>query len=114
MARNTVTCYVHSGLPAYCCALQVPSSNKDQSDQLLQLPAPALNCVLQKLDPCSLANSAITCSKLTRAVPASITQAVVRCKTQQKLDSFKLWLQQHDSSIAECWIVDEARHMWRP
>jgi hypothetical protein len=47
-------------------------------DWLLQLPDAALLCVLQQLDPCSLACTAVTCSKLRHAVPASMSQLVVQ------------------------------------
>jgi hypothetical protein len=94
--------------------MQVDSSNAAQPFQLLQLPAPELNYVLKKLDKRSLTNSALSCSKLRTAVPASITEAVVHCNTQEKVDSFKLWLQQNDSSVQQCWIEDMGRPMWQP
>jgi hypothetical protein len=41
--------------------------------RLLQLPDEALALVLQQLDPCSMACTAVTCSKLRHAVPAHIS-----------------------------------------
>jgi hypothetical protein len=102
-ASKTAACSL-----ACCCALQVDSNNTDQSTQIVQLPMPILELVLQRLDKCSLASSALTyaCSKFSHAAPASITKVAVRCSRQQTLDSFKLWLQQHSSSINQCSIED--------
>jgi hypothetical protein len=97
-----------------CCTLQINSSNSTQPFRLLQLPDPELNCVLQKLDMHSLSNSALSCSKLRKAATASVTKAVLRCKTQEKLNSFRLWLQQHDSSITQCSIYAEVRNLLQP
>jgi hypothetical protein len=86
----------HLRRPTWVCA--------HESLHILQLPGPALNGVLQQLEPCSLACTAMTCSQMSHAVPASISSVAVNCRTPQQRDSFKLWLQQHGNSIRECII----------
>jgi hypothetical protein len=78
------------------------SGNPQQRSQLLQLPESALELVLHKLNLNSLASTAVTCSQLSHAVPASITKLVVSFKTQQQLQSFVAWLQRHGNSITQC------------
>lgn len=59
---------------------------------LLQLPGPALALVLQKLDQCSLACTAVTCSMLSKAAPAASRAVTVHCSTPDTLSSFSGWL----------------------
>jgi hypothetical protein len=71
--------------------------------QLLQLPEAALDL----LDQCSLASTAVTCSQLRHAVPASNSKVALRHCTPETFESFKLWLGRYNSSLAnlvECSI----------
>jgi hypothetical protein len=75
--------------------------SQEVSDWLLQLPEAALDCILQRLDSCSLASTAVTCSRLSQAVPATISTLSVRCrKDSSTLGSLYSWLLQHNSSLA--------------
>lgn len=76
---------------------------------LLQLPDPALRLVLQQLDPCSLACTAVTCKALSQAAPAVTASATVQSRTKdeyrRKADSFALWLAKHSKrldSLTQC------------
>jgi hypothetical protein len=89
--------------------LQVDRVNPQQYlDWLLQLPKPALHLVLQQLDPCTLACTAVTCSTLAHACVSTMSKAKVCCSTPQALENFTNWLQQQSSSLSsltECSIV---------
>jgi hypothetical protein len=71
------------------------------SNRLLQLPGPALHLVLQKLDQRSSACTAVTCSKLSHAVPAAVSKAVMlrRLEDEEKVVSFKTWVQRQNTSL---------------
>jgi hypothetical protein len=91
------------------CTQVAPVSNEDLQDdlQLLQLPDTALSLVLQQLDPCSMACTAATCSKLSHAVPAAISKVAVRCKTLESLISCDRWLKHHSlANLVECSITN--------
>jgi hypothetical protein len=66
-----------------------------EPSKLLQLPETALDCVLQQLDTCSLASTATACSKLRKAVSASVNKLEVRCRTPNTFHRLNLWLAQH-------------------
>jgi hypothetical protein len=72
-----------------------------QHFQLLQLPGPALSLVLQQLDQCSLASTAVTCSTLRHAAAAASSKVDVKVHTgssEAKLDSLIKCLDVHSSS----------------
>jgi hypothetical protein len=81
----------------YACSNK--SSAVHEPFQLLQLPEAALNCVLQKLDPCSLASTAVACSKLRYAVPAAMIKVAVRCAAPDTFENFEFWLEQNSTSL---------------
>jgi hypothetical protein len=70
--------------PTQVQVVKVISSGEES--MLEQLPWPALDCILQQLDPCSLACTAVTCSKLHEAVPAHISK--VTMQRRSKIGSF--------------------------
>jgi hypothetical protein len=78
--------------------------------QLLQLPGAALDRVLQKLDPFSLASTAASCSKLSRAVPAR-TQLSVQCRDQETLNTLNMWLQD-STSLASITQISLNAQVW--
>jgi hypothetical protein len=55
--------------------------------------------VLQKLDQCSLACAAVTCSQLSNAALAAISKVSVHCSTLDTYASFSTWMQQHTTSL---------------
>jgi hypothetical protein len=71
------------------------------SFDLLQLPDVALELVLQQLDLRSCASTAVSCSKLSHVVPATISTVEVRCCSPETLGSLCLWFAQHSSSLAK-------------
>jgi hypothetical protein len=60
---------------------------------------PSAGCILQKLDPCSLVCTAVTCSKLLQEAPKYIREVVLQCRGQQTLEGFNYWLQQCSRSL---------------
>jgi hypothetical protein len=79
--------------------------------QLLQLPGTALSLVLQQLDTCSLACTAVTYSKLSYAVPAAISKLAARCTSPEALQRFIYWLEGHSTRLkspAECSLISTA------
>jgi hypothetical protein len=79
--------------------LSTISDDTSRPSKLLQLPETALDLVLQLLTPCSLASTAVACSRLRKAAPAHISEVVVRCRTVDTFHSANLWLAQHSSSL---------------
>lgn len=90
---------------------QVDRANPKQCmDWLLQLPKPALHLVLQQLDSCSLACTAVTCSTLSHACSNTMSKVAVSCSTPATLEDFSNWLQRHNSSLSslqQCSIVSK-------
>jgi hypothetical protein len=76
---------------------------------LLQLPESALDLVLQKLDPCSLASTAVSCSKLSSAIPAHMSQVVVRCSSTVDYDNLISWLNQRSSNLVNMTSLTQRR-----
>lgn len=67
--------------------------------QLLELPGPALILVLQKLDVCSLACTAVSCRALNHAGKAAIIKIAMHCSSPATLKGFTFWLKHHSSSL---------------
>jgi hypothetical protein len=85
------------------------SKAQEPESWLLQLPDPALPLVLQQLDPCGLACTAVTCRTLSQAVPAVTASATLQSRTKddfkRKAGSFALWLAKHSErldSLTQC------------
>jgi hypothetical protein len=99
-----------------CWGLQVqPVISVDPQDhlRLLELPGPALSLVLQQLDQCSLASTAVTCSTLRHAAAAATGKVEVRCSSQATYDSFVMWMEQHSSSLPkleECSVMNQGNN----
>lgn len=72
----------------------------DLSNWLLQVPATALHLVLQKLDQHSLACTAVTCSALSKAAPATTRLVSITSDNTDTIDSFSSWLQRHSTRLA--------------
>jgi predicted transcriptional regulator len=94
------------------CLLDTQNNSVDPQESvkcLLQLPEAALDLLLKKLDPCSLANTAATCSSLSRAAPATVSKVAACCRTIKAFESLLAWLQKHSSSLnnlTECSIIN--------
>jgi hypothetical protein len=73
---------------------------RESSSWLLQLPGPALSLVLQKLDPCSLARTALSCSTLSDMVPAAFSRVALHCIAPKTYTRFTRWLQRHNTKLA--------------
>jgi hypothetical protein len=67
--------------------------------QLSDLPGPALILVLQKLDSCSRASTAVSCKALNNAGKAAMKKLAVHCSTPATLKSFTTWLEQNSTSL---------------
>jgi hypothetical protein len=80
--------------------------------ELLQLPDAAPSLVLQKLDQCSLACAAVTCSKLSHAVPANTSKLDVHCRTSDGLNSMLIWLERHSNSLTSLELCSTAPYRW--
>jgi hypothetical protein len=68
---------------------------------LLELPEAALDLVMQRLDACSLASTAATCSKLKHVLRAYISVVELRYKSfkdPKKFDRFIRWLESRNRS----------------
>jgi hypothetical protein len=59
-----------------------------------------MGLVLQQLNKSSLANTAMTCSKLRDAAPANISELVVYCSNEEVFRSFSLWLERNRTSLS--------------
>jgi hypothetical protein len=85
---------------------------------LLQLPGPALDLALQKLDVCSLISIAASCSQLYHSLPwqASLSRVQITC-SQESLGSFKLLHERHRACLANlrhCSIgAEQNSNEWR-
>jgi hypothetical protein len=66
---------------------------------LLQLPDAALVVVLQQLDPCSLANTALACTAHSHAVPSNLSTVAVSCKRPETLHSLAHWFDRHRTNL---------------
>jgi hypothetical protein len=96
-------------LPMQCTPVQsVILLGTEAVLELLQLPDTALSLVLQKLDQCSLACAAVTCSKLRHAVPAHISKLEVQCRTSEGCSSMFRMLEQHSTSLTSLKLC----HFW--
>jgi hypothetical protein len=84
-------CYLH--------CMQTKHVSTAESSELLQLPEPVVDLVLQKLDPCSLACAAVACSRLSTAVPAHNSQLAVRCSSPDSFQGLLSWLDKHSTSL---------------
>jgi hypothetical protein len=83
----------------------------------LQLPEAALVAVLQQLDPCSLANTALACTALSHAVPGSMKTITACFKSPEMLDSFTFWLDQNETRldhISQCDVESDMRDYGAP
>jgi hypothetical protein len=90
---------------------------KNNSVWLLQIPDAAMALVLKQLDPCSIASTAGTCSKLSRAVPQTISKATLRGSLLDKFKSFERWLERHNtslSSLQSCSFASSSQEMCTP
>jgi Leucine-rich repeat (LRR) protein len=74
-------------------------SPQESSNGLLQLPKAAFHQLLQKLDPRSLACTAVTCSQLNRAVLADISKVAVRCSKPDTITQLSTWLERHRTTL---------------
>jgi hypothetical protein len=83
----------------------LPDTSIEPCNWLLQLPVAALSLVLQQLDNMlysSLGSTAVTCSGLSYALPAALSQLEVCCKQHDEhatLESLALWLRQHSTRL---------------
>jgi hypothetical protein len=96
-----------SSVDSDCHAVSAVDSGQSTT-WLLQLPAPALHLVLQQLDQRSLACTAVTCSTLSRAVPAAISKVYISTGNPDTIASYKEWLQTHStarSNLQECFVL---------
>lgn len=92
--------------------MQVNASDPQDCSQLLQLPGSALDLVLQKLDPCSLACTALTCSSLSCVVPASISSIMVCYNSPEEFNSHSLWLRLHGAGLTS--MTQISQYSWPP
>jgi hypothetical protein len=79
------------------------------ASRLLQLPAAAVDLVLQQLDQCSLASLTESCSTLRETVTAHVSKIVVHYSSLEAYNSFILWTGANNSSLTrltQCSIVD--------
>jgi hypothetical protein len=80
---------------------------------LEQLPWPALEIILQQLDPCSLASTAVTCSRLRQSIPAQISKVTVQHpRTSSGFSSFVRWLERYTptlTNLTQCSIMGRYR-----
>jgi hypothetical protein len=81
---------------------------------LLQLPAPGLRLVLQKLDCCSLISTAATCRDFNHAAPASLSRLEGTCSRQETLDSLILWLERHRVDLTNLKQFSVTQHGGEP
>jgi hypothetical protein len=108
-------------LSCNCLLLLCVQGNRADADTpfpLLQLPGPALDLVLQTLDPCSLASTAVTCSKLSHAVPASISSIVACYNSPESFHSHASWLALHGTGLTsmtqinQYWVSTDELPSW--
>jgi hypothetical protein len=92
------------------------SGNRLASESsLLQLPEPALDLVLQKMDTCSLVSTAATCSMFRHDVAKHISKLEVSCRGSTACASLTLWQQQHSTSLdnlTHCSIQALFSYLW--
>lgn len=85
------------------CRQVPPAASMSQQEpfvfDLLQLPGPALNLVLQQLDKCSLACTAVTSRGLSNAVLAAAHKIEVRCSDEDTFKSIRTWIGRNSSSL---------------
>jgi hypothetical protein len=97
VASHTHSC-VHACLSP---GLQDYTAPPQPSSLLLQkLPDAELDLVLQQLDQCSLACTAVTCHKLRLVAPAAFSKVAVHLTIPHTFQSFSRWERRHFSRLA--------------